>query len=274
MKSLDPVQELLHSFRVTPISGGLSETDNSWRDDNFCPEYARFKYVLSGKCLIGCNGGSHTVTPKNLFLIPEGDDQWYAPHPEASVCRQYFIHFNAYAGTGESIFNLLDAPLSVPVKKNDRAELIALFDKYAETLKKYSSAGPLRAKAAVTDLLAFFFERSGLKVKPAVTDLLPVVTYVKQHLDKKIKVNQLAKIACLQPEYFSRKFRSVFGCPPSEFVLRKRIEKACVLLTSGDKTIDEIAVATGFCDAYQFSRMFKKKIGLPPSEYRKVSRTH
>ena len=58
----------------------------------------------------------------------------------------------------------------------------------------------------------------------------------------------------------------------TQFLTRKRIELAQLLLLSSSKSthnVTEIAFMCGFNDSTHFSRRFKKQVGISPSEFRK-----
>jgi AraC-like DNA-binding protein len=46
-----------------------------------------------------------------------------------------------------------------------------------------------------------------------------------------------------------------------------RINYAKELIKSGEYSITEIAIISGFCDVSYFSREFKKAIGVTPKDY-------
>lgn len=54
----------------------------------------------------------------------------------------------------------------------------------------------------------------------------------------------------------------------AEYVLSKRLEKACELLSGTNDSITDISLKCGFNDYNYFCRVFKRKIGLPARRYR------
>jgi len=78
----------------------------------------------------------------------------------------------------------------------------------------------------------------------------------------------LAHNACMATNAFARLFLHNTGYPPHRYILRRRLEKACVLLHHSTRTIDTIARECGFCDRYYFSKAFKKETGRSPAAYR------
>ena len=85
-------------------------------------------------------------------------------------------------------------------------------------------------------------------------------------------IASLAEAAGIHPVYFARVFRKEFQCTPGEFVRRRRIEWARDQLSSGTRSISEIAHAAGFADQSHLVRTFKRHTGLTPSAYRANSR--
>ena len=53
-----------------------------------------------------------------------------------------------------------------------------------------------------------------------------------------------------------------------QYILRRRVGEAQVMLYDTTDSISEIAQAVGFEDAAYFSRLFSKYVGMSPREYR------
>ena len=79
-------------------------------------------------------------------------------------------------------------------------------------------------------------------------------------------LKRLAAEACQAPNYFHRKFKELFnGITPRQHMERRRLCEARSLLHSSGKSLQEIAEATGYRNAFYFSRAFKKLFGVSPS---------
>ena len=96
-----------------------------------------------------------------------------------------------------------------------------------------------------------------------------VIQYIHQHLGERIFVTDLATLACLTPDHFSKVFKRVMGLPPCEYILEKRIQRAQTLLLTSDLSISVIADKVGIPDLSQFSRLFTRLLHCSPREYRK-----
>ncbi|MFK0229944.1 helix-turn-helix domain-containing protein [Streptomyces sp. NPDC090303] len=92
--------------------------------------------------------------------------------------------------------------------------------------------------------------------------------FVDDHITGRPSVADLAAVAGLSPDYFTRTFRKTFGIPPREWLVRRRIQHAAALLDDGDRSVAQVALACGYQDSFLFSRQFKSVMGVPPQAYR------
>ncbi len=96
-----------------------------------------------------------------------------------------------------------------------------------------------------------------------------VITHIERHYDELIEVPHMAELAGLNPDYFSRVFKSVTGQPLIQYLNTVRISIAEKLLVTTDKQITDILLETGFSSLSYFNRTFKKIKLCSPSEYRR-----
>ena len=96
-----------------------------------------------------------------------------------------------------------------------------------------------------------------------------VIEYMQVHLDRRIRLAELAALCELSPWHFSRAFRESHGHPPHRYLTRLRIQRARELLERTGLSISEIAMATGY-SPQQLVRHFRQATGLPPGEYRRL----
>jgi transcriptional regulator GlxA family with amidase domain len=67
---------------------------------------------------------------------------------------------------------------------------------------------------------------------------------------------------------FFKEFRLLTGLTPNEFLNRLRIQSASDLLRSTNKSMIDLAFASGFQSLSAFNKQFKRYTGLSPREYR------
>lgn len=112
--------------------------------------------------------------------------------------------------------------------------------------------------------------RQGLRLKGGLAPSLrrQMVDYIEAHLDQPITLGELALRCNLSEYHFARMFRASFGLPPHQYLLARRLHRACQLLRLGVMPLGEIALLCGFASASHFSNRFRQAVGATPGEYR------
>jgi transcriptional regulator GlxA family with amidase domain len=95
---------------------------------------------------------------------------------------------------------------------------------------------------------------------------------IDANLEGNISQEVLARECGLSPSHFARAFRVTLGEPPHRWLLRRRIDRAKVLMMSSTATLAEIAVSCGFADQGHFTRTFNSIVGTPPGTWRRLNR--
>jgi LacI family transcriptional regulator len=66
-----------------------------------------------------------------------------------------------------------------------------------------------------------------------------------------------------------QRFIRLMGRTPAAEIRRVRIEVAKRLLIESDKSVAQVARASGFSQQDLFSRTFRRSVGVPPSDFRR-----
>jgi AraC-like DNA-binding protein len=96
-----------------------------------------------------------------------------------------------------------------------------------------------------------------------------VCRHVVQQLARPLRLGDVAAIAGLSPEGFSRFFHRMTGRTFVAWVHEVRIGHACRLLTTTERPVLEIALAAGFENLSNFNRVFRRLRGCTPREFRR-----
>lgn len=102
-------------------------------------------------------------------------------------------------------------------------------------------------------------------------ELAAQVEHIRRHLHETIRVEDLAAMSRMSVRQMERRFKSVFGLGPREFILRTRVIAASRALRETDRSISAIAADYGFCDQSSFTQHFKRHIGQTPAQFRRKS---
>jgi two-component system response regulator YesN len=107
------------------------------------------------------------------------------------------------------------------------------------------------------------FERHGFQQQL----IAGVREYIKQNLDTRLSLPEVADHFNLSPNYLSRLFTKFTGGSFVEYVTAEKITAAKSMLIRGEGPIYEIAEKLKFESAFYFSKVFKKVEGVSPREF-------
>ena len=94
------------------------------------------------------------------------------------------------------------------------------------------------------------------------------VSLIESRLSDELNVNYLAGQMFYSKSHYKRLFQAVIGEPVMEYVKKRRLQRAGMMLCETDNTILEIALHFGYSSHEGFSRAFKIHFGMPPLQYR------
>lgn len=96
-----------------------------------------------------------------------------------------------------------------------------------------------------------------------------VHTFIMEHFNQKISLEEAAAIANMTAASFSRYFKTHSNKTFSDFVSEIRVGHACKLLMENNLAISQICYECGFQTLSNFNRQFKNITRYSPREYRK-----
>lgn len=98
-----------------------------------------------------------------------------------------------------------------------------------------------------------------------------VIDFIGTNYSNKITIGQIADFVGLDRSYLCSVFRARTGFSIQEYLIRYRMQKACLLMGNHLLSIGDIARSVGYDDPLLFSKMFKKQKGLSPRQYRSAN---
>jgi transcriptional regulator GlxA family with amidase domain len=128
--------------------------------------------------------------------------------------------------------------------------------------------------------LVLYHRRSGgqsqfsslLELKAPTGRFGALLSWVREHLDAPLTVEDLAEQAGMSSRHFARAFIAETGTTPSKAVERLRIEVARQRVQSSGEAIERVAESTGFRDPERMRRAFIRAFGQPPQSLRRAAR--
>jgi len=94
--------------------------------------------------------------------------------------------------------------------------------------------------------------------------------YIETHIDEAISLQEVAGHVHLNGSYFSALFKEQCQINFSEYVTRRKLQKAKELLLKTNLPIAEIACRSGYQRVNYFNKLFKEYEGMSPGRYRSM----
>ncbi len=108
----------------------------------------------------------------------------------------------------------------------------------------------------------------GLKRANEKSNIDAIVRYIDENYTRAdISLSDISKQFYISPSYLSTIIKEHLGETFVERITRLRMERAKVLLLSGEEKVYEVAEKIGYTDRRYFSDSFKKYTGFTPKEY-------
>lgn len=258
----------LDNLTIRYVSGGLTQCGDWWGETNTAANSSKIYYVTGGACTIELDGTAYHGAKGAMFLVPAGVQHSYS-HCVGSYVKKYWFHFNMETG-GRPFFDLFRVP--VMVQTGDIPKLRGWFRETVKYGGQQTAFETLRLKAAILNIVAFYLEKGGAVYTSVENDgLTDILSYINSNLDRRVSVEELARLAHLHPNYFIRYFKAQMGTSPAKYVQKLRMERAKTLLATTNLSAAAVMKEVGFEDASHFSKCFKNYTGYSPSLMREMS---
>jgi two-component system response regulator YesN len=92
--------------------------------------------------------------------------------------------------------------------------------------------------------------------------------YIEENYHKDLNLDSVANSVYINSGYFCILFKKTMGTNFIEYLHKKRIEKACEILTDIHSKSYEVALKVGYSNEKYFYQIFKKHTGMTPTQYK------
>ena len=111
-----------------------------------------------------------------------------------------------------------------------------------------------------------------LELKAPTGRFAVLLSWIREHLDSPLSVEDLADRAGMSPRHFARAFAAETGRTPSKAIEKLRLEVARERIQFSSETIECVARSAGFRDPERMRRAFIRAFGQPPQSLRRGMR--
>ncbi|MCR5301418.1 MAG: AraC family transcriptional regulator [Lachnospiraceae bacterium] len=136
---------------------------------------------------------------------------------------------------------------------------------YKESIKGY-------LKAFVIEVLRLDEEREKAGGQKISQFIRKAIEYFTTHYAEDVKIADVAAHCGLSESHFRRNFENSMHMKPVDYLNMIRVDEACRLIRSGDRSIEHIGLAVGYDTPSTFIRNFKKLTGMTPQKWRKIQK--
>ena len=101
-----------------------------------------------------------------------------------------------------------------------------------------------------------------------VQEIVKILDYIEENILLEIKLEDISKVAYYSPSHISRWFNRYVGFSLNEYINKRRLSLAALMIKNTDKPIEYVAHFYGFNSSKYFSNLFKKYFNISPRNYR------
>jgi AraC family transcriptional regulator len=96
---------------------------------------------------------------------------------------------------------------------------------------------------------------------------------LREHLDGRIRLREVARECALSVSHFARSFKASFGSSAHQWLVQHRIDHAKQLMSRTSMSLIDVAIQSGFNDQAAFTRTFHQLVGVSPGRWRRHTKS-
>lgn len=254
-----------------------------------CHDFLELAIFREGTADFIIDGVTHSVAAGDVLILNPGTYHRCIPTGEHPSFHEYYLAFTdvKFIDCGRNQMPLFSGRKCISrMPDSIRDQLFRLCDQIEQENKVFTTGRYFMLKSCLIQVLCLIsrFQQQEKENNPetnaqqlcefkTVNNKKYIVgkirKYMEEHYREKISLDQIATNMYLSPFYISKLFKSETGDTPINYLISLRMGKAKELLdTSPDISVQAVAFAVGYEDAYHFSKLFKKYYGLSPMYYK------
>lgn len=103
----------------------------------------------------------------------------------------------------------------------------------------------------------------------SATQLRRLYDFIEVHIDQPLTIAMLAREAGASSSHLRHWFKQTNGMTVHRYVVRRRVERARLLISQGSLSASEVALAAGFAHQSHMARWMRRELGYTPRELRR-----
>ena len=232
--------------------------------------------VLAGELRVFLNNAEYIARTGDIVFI--GGHVLHRAEPQNCVYECIVFDLNLIRGGASKVSEYI-VPLLAGTSETERllrAENTPLYKTSVELFESMCAESEFYELAVCGILSKLFYHlladgkirriSEGLNThrRQSIAEL---IDWIEKHYTEKIALGDLSDFSGFNEKYLCRIFREFTGETPTEYINRRRCERAAFEMTVNRKNVTEAAYESGFNELSHFSRTFKKYKGVSPREF-------
>ena len=231
-----------------------------------CTEGAQLpslRFILKGNAEFYIGDKVIEAKEGQIIYIPKGSEYIARWHGTPKI-KFYSAVFNFLPEFPENGDNIIKFPLQIaePAENSDKKAFKRLYTTFSEGNFFEAASVFYSIYGDITSKLIYNEE----KKKKSPVDIS--IKFINENCCSDFDVKQLAQISGISESRFYELFKEHTGYTPMEYKNKQRINRAAVLLSDKNNTVEAISEQLNFSSPAYFRRVFKSVTGKTPKEYR------
>lgn len=272
----------MESIRQISKQGYLLETyrlfylnDRAGQEFDFhYHEFNKIVIPLAGRVSYRADDATYALRPWDVLLIKH--HTIHRADIDLSVPYERYIlyispNFIERQMPGEGLQDCFDGEHRLlQLKETQRTQLAALLQELLEEQQTPLPDSSVLCRVLLLRMLILLRRVEPSDRQSAVTydgKMTPILSYINEHLDQPLTVDDIAKQAYLSRSHFMRMFKERMGCTVYRYLRQKRLARAAQLITEGVPA-GKAAEESGFTDYSVFLRAFRQVYHTNPTQWK------
>lgn len=240
---------------------GSVEPDENYKNGDIPFGYALVEFIIDGQAKILCGDSVVTVRRGELVIIyPDVHSVEYECSTQYPLKKEWLQIRGRYFDSLRYLYNIQD---ELTVKTS--SECYPIMKSIVDFISKFG-IHENKLCHMIFDLFDTAFGNERDKFEVPLCEQIRCV--LDRHLEKPVKVSDVASYFCRSARHIERVFYEAFGVTVYKYLLERRFAAACRELRTSNELIYVIAQRFQLGGPGNFACEFKKRFCMTPSEYR------
>ena len=217
-------------------------------------------YIVSGKAKFCYRGKTYELNSGDLSFFYLGEHNSF--YPCSDNLEIYYFHLNG--ANIKQLFLSITQKFGNVFSSIPQQKITAFYEELKQSVNGENYF--FQSSCLIYNLLLYLY----FLVEQAKKRHPPLIEKIFQSiLDHNVSVISLANELGYNPIYLERQFKFYTGKSLSNYILNKKLDKACNLLLNSNLSVSQIADNIGYSSSKGLIYAFKNNYGITPLEFKR-----